>query len=360
MIRCGRCCGWFLGLGLTALLVACQRSPSPQVRVAIPELRRSNYDFIPEQWQERRLAALYAQERLGEIKALSQMDLFLKLCAWTHRQWPHSVPNPWPLDNALDILSAIRAGSTGGWCGQYAYVLADVIKAMGYFNVRYVELCRADGETHFVVEVWSDELRKWLVLDPDYGCYFRLRQRQVPASALEVRASLFGGPEVEAVPIEGDSVSNGVVTLTSEQLSAFFAHVAVSLRSDLMRHRQPYSTRERFDSFLFLRDAHTGPPYDKQIPFRNVTERVEDLDWDCDLVQVTPRISRDRVDLELATLGSMPNFRQLQWRTPGQGDWKVTGARLSLPRQEGTTVVEVVPVNQLGRVGVVQRVEVTW
>jgi len=164
----------------------------PEVRVSLPPARRSNFDFVPEHWREPGLRQLRDGEDYRQITGQTQLELFRKLADWTHRQWTLSVPDPYPPSNAMDILREIRAGRTGGFCGQYAYVLADVLKSLGFFCVRYVELWQDSGRSHFVVEVWLDSSRKWIVLDPTDAVYYVLTASGQPAGALEIHRSLFG------------------------------------------------------------------------------------------------------------------------------------------------------------------------
>jgi len=123
------------------------RTLQPDIRITVGFVSapKSNFHFIPEHWKESKLRQLRDAEGFKDILHQGQLDLFLKLCDWTHRQWKTSVPDPYPLSNAIDILADIRSGKTGGFCGQYAYVLADVLKAMGFFAVRYVELWSGKG-----------------------------------------------------------------------------------------------------------------------------------------------------------------------------------------------------------------------
>src|SRR5574341_946533 len=79
------------------------------------------------------------------------------LCNWTNAQFAPGDPDPYPLSNGLDILKDIRSGKTKGFCGQYAYLLADALKALGYFDVRYLELESKEPQLHFNVEEWRND-----------------------------------------------------------------------------------------------------------------------------------------------------------------------------------------------------------
>jgi hypothetical protein len=335
-------------------LLSCRGERLPEVTAERTAIVRGNFDFIPEHWKEPRLRELFLGETFREITAPGELDLFLAGCDWTHRQWPKGRPEPYPPCNAVDILREIRAGRTGGFCGQYAYVLADVLKASGFFAVRYVELTREDGEGHFVVEAWSDEHAKWMVLDPAYNLWYRLAGSGAPASALEVREALLGGPAVEPV------AARGALDPEAGALAPYYRNVAVSLRSDLMRSGRPLTNQDRLDMFLFFRDARTGKPFGGKVPYRNVTGRREDIAYDCNMARVEVQRAPGRVTLGFRTDGSMPNFKEFRVRTDPAGEWAPSPATMEVTRASGIKTLWVVPVNQFNRSGVTTRVDIEW
>lgn len=84
-----------------------QKSTVAKITVQIPQntIILSNFNFIYEHWTEEKLFTLVENEDYKDITAKEQFEYFLDLCTWTHHQWENSIPNPYPLSNALDILS---------------------------------------------------------------------------------------------------------------------------------------------------------------------------------------------------------------------------------------------------------------
>ena len=117
---------------------------------------------------EPRLLDLRKQEKLDEVVlgASGDLDLFKRLTAWARSQFEPGDPDPYPLSNGISILQDIRSGKTHGFCAQYSYLLGDALKSFGYFAVRYVELESESGSGHFAVEAWSNDLERWILLDP--------------------------------------------------------------------------------------------------------------------------------------------------------------------------------------------------
>ena len=310
--------------------------------------RKSNFHFIPEHWKESKLRILLANENFKDIPSQGQLDLFLKLCDWTHRQWPQSTPDPYPLSNAIDILADIRSGKTGGFCGQYAYVLADVLKAMGYFSVRYVELWSAGGESHFVVEAWSDTFGKWMILDPGENIYYVFRDSGVPASALEVRDAL-----LKEGPVVARSAGSPRIDRGRHKMN-LYANFAVSTRSDLMRLTKPLTIRDRFDMFVFFKDGSTDPgAFNGRIPYIQTTSRVDDIYFDCNYALVGHRLDKkqEKIFFAFATEGSMFNFAGFAVSMDHGKSWRRSGPEFTLAIADRVSSLWVAPVNMLGRFG---------
>lgn len=316
---------------------------------------RGNFPLITEHWDEPQLHQLRSREDFASITAGDTTGLFLKLCHWVHGQWERSIPDPYPRANALEILKEIRAGRTGGFCGQYAYVLADVLKSLGFFCVRYVELWGLRRESHFVVEAWNSELGKWMILDPDQDlAYFRADG--IPANAMEVRSGLFGKQVVSA-----RSAAPGHSSL-GRRFMKYYAHFAVSLRSDLMRSPRPPTVKDRFRDFLFFQDDRTDlSTFQGGIPYSLVTRRVEDLYFDCNSLRMEwERVPQRRaLRFRFFTDGSTPNFMAFQLKPGASADWITLGNdEMLVDITDLPLSFEAAPVNRAGRRGRVSRVVV--
>lgn len=327
-----------------------------RVDVSSVNARKSNFHFIPEHWKEPKLRQLRQDENFKDLQFRDQLDLFLKLCNWTHGQWPISIPAPYPLCNAVDILADIRSAKTGGFCGQYAYVLADVLKSMGFFSVRYVELWSSSGESHFVVEAWSDQFGKWMILDPAENFYYVRIESGLPANALEVRSALLQGGGVTARSASEPRSDRGTHKMY------LYANFAVSMRSDLMRLPKPLTIGDRFEMFLFFKDGKTDPAaFNGTIPYSHVTSRIEDIYFDCNYVRVEHQIDKKqkRVTLTFSTEGSMFNFDRFAMSPDSGKSWRPCSDTLSLQLTKKASLLWVAPVNMAGRFGRPTRVEIT-
>jgi hypothetical protein len=131
--------------------------------------RRSRLHFRWEDPAHPVLRRLRRREKLDDVIAgrETEIDRFMALLNWTRGQWEPGTPSPYPAWNAEVILREIRAKRTGGFCGQYAHVLGQSLLSLGQ-QMRYIGL-----KEHFALEVWSNELTKWIALDPFFGVVFK-------------------------------------------------------------------------------------------------------------------------------------------------------------------------------------------
>ena len=126
------------------------------------------------------LRSLRNREQLDKVVtgAKNDIDVFRQLMEWVRSQWSPGRPHPYPPIDAIVILDKIREGETGGFCAQYCFVLVQCLQSLGY-KARYVTI-----KGHEVTEVWSPELSKWVMLDPQYELY--IREGDTPLSVIEI------------------------------------------------------------------------------------------------------------------------------------------------------------------------------
>ena len=159
-----------------------------------PPVLRSRYPFEYESFGARGLWRLRRGYGLDEViaKGRTEFEQILLLRDWVSRRWDHGYCN---VDNwsktGLEYLRRAEKGECFT-CAVYAFTLTEALTAMG-FPARNITMAQADTDFigpddeigHCVTEVWSNQFRKWIVLDADAAAHFELDG--VPLSALEVR-----------------------------------------------------------------------------------------------------------------------------------------------------------------------------
>jgi hypothetical protein len=114
------------------------------------------------------------------VGAASDEDHARALLRWTRAQFEPGTPDPYPPPDAITTLSEIRAGRTGGFCAQYAFVLVQALQSFG----RPARVVTITG--HEVVETWLPDQARWTMLDP----FFELQVVNAHGrslSAIEIR-----------------------------------------------------------------------------------------------------------------------------------------------------------------------------
>lgn len=144
--------------------------------------------FVYEDPQAPYLAAL--RERFGLDRLVtgagSEYEAILKLGGWVGSQFDHGTDPVAGGDKVCDPVRLIEEGRAGGryWCEIAARLMAHSAASVG-LPARVVTVSR-DGYTweHAVAEVWSNEFRKWFVVDADFNMVYE--HAGVPLSAIEL------------------------------------------------------------------------------------------------------------------------------------------------------------------------------
>jgi hypothetical protein len=154
------------------------------------------------------LKTLRRQEKLDEVAAPGRTEFEKQalLLHWAHRRIKHfGTPPANAPEDALGILKGADANRTFN-CGYYAEVLREALLSMGYVS-RQISLkgARSDGNgsEHSVVEVWSNQYRKWIILDPTLDMYFL--KGKTPLNAFELRQEWFYNKGKELTIVVGKS-----------------------------------------------------------------------------------------------------------------------------------------------------------
>lgn len=124
----------------------------------------SDYDHP----KSKKLRELYRLDTLIANKP-TQLQKQMSAMNWVHNLWVHDPMNVCKSLDALSILKEVKAGKRFR-CVEYAVVLSEVLSALG-FPARAIELNKEGmsfgvGKSHAVTEVWNDDYRKWIMLDP--------------------------------------------------------------------------------------------------------------------------------------------------------------------------------------------------
>lgn len=144
---------------------------------------RPAHAFVYQDMTHPKVRALHERAGLAalERESRSELELIRKIANWANAQWGHLRPLPYPSWDAIEILDRAEQGDAF-WCDYKAALFVQACSAAG-LTARMVGLNRQDADGHTVAEVYSNEFRKWMLVDAWWNCYYE--RDGVPLSAIE-------------------------------------------------------------------------------------------------------------------------------------------------------------------------------
>ena len=306
------------------------------------------------------LETLREQERLDDVVAAgkTEFDKQVLLMDWTYKRFPLFGPPGGKPNSTLEILKAVDEGKSFN-CGFFARVNRDALAAMGYV-VRGVGLKGAksdgNGSEHSILEVWSNQYRKWIVLDPTLNVYFEKDGK--PLNAYEIRQEWFYNDGKDLTIVIGPARERHPVSdlPIDRAYHKGFGMLGINDRS--------------IGKFLYIaytpKTADGGPDYGRMFITKDaLCEGLSYHTRKCpDDPAREPYWPMCQADLKLAVADGAklkvtvdtftPDFAGYRSRVDG-GDWR-EGALESWGLHAGTNSLEVVAVNEFGLTGLPSKV----
>jgi hypothetical protein len=196
-------------LALITLLALVCTAPSLLAKdIKVKEIKEykfisKEYYFTFEDFNHPELVALLKKERIDEVTkpGMTEFDKILLVKSWVHKQLNvPGVASSYPPWNAAVVLDWVRKNKVQVLCGHYAVVFAQIMTGLG-IPARYIDLSSAENEGHFVVEVWSNDFNKWVLMDPYQDQYYQLEG--MPLSALDLHLAFVNEKPGDIMRIQG-------------------------------------------------------------------------------------------------------------------------------------------------------------
>ncbi|HUL51040.1 MAG TPA: transglutaminase domain-containing protein [Candidatus Nitrosotalea sp.] len=314
-----------------------------------------------------RLKELREGHHLDQVIApgRDEFDKQVLLMDWTHQQFKRFGRPSTNSHGALQILKAIDEGHTF-YCSHYAEVLVSAAASLGWVDRplalrRHQGVNKVGGSTeHSVTEIWSNQHRKWVMLDPTSNMY--LEKDGVPLNANEIRNEWFYrdgtnlvfvvGKERKkyrksALPIFlGRFAGFGDLTVEPDELDKY-GFIGYIPNTDLMDSGYDYAkmfiVKDRLcdGTQWHVRTVPSNPAVDPYFP---IDQAALDL-----------RADNGNLGIDLKTM--TPNFDRFEIRID-QGGWKSSTDHVAWKVHPGPNRFEARTVNLFGVTGPVSSVEV--
>ncbi len=337
------------------------------------------YTFTYQDMGHLKVRQLY--ERAGiagmEAAAETELDLIQAISDWANEQWGHMQPMPYPTWDAHEILDRVETGDAF-WCTFKAALFVQACNAAGLTG-RMIGISRKHSDAHTVSEVYSNQFRKWMLVDPWINCYFE--RDGIPLSAREFHDAIadpsgiyivFGkngqGTEFwDKKTGKADSLPSAEKrVLVSEHprkgLIDFYHDVRIVLRNDQTVHPQEAENRY-VDGFMLPYNARGGEFWGPQLHWTDDstapiitsanTSVVNDFEWPLNEVTVDfmkQSINGAPVEIELTFRTLTPSFSHYRLIVDGEESETRSGNFL-WRLKKGRNTLSVCSLNAAGREG---------
>lgn len=314
------------------------------------------------------LVELRERYRLDEVVApgKDEFDRQIRLMDWTHRRFEKFGQPSVETRGALEILTAIDEGHRF-FCTQYMEVFVSSAAGLGWVARplalrRHQGVNKVGGSTeHSVTEIWSNQHRKWVMLDPTSNLY--LEEDGIPLNAWEIRQEWFYNDGKDLVFVVGQERERhrkddlpiklkhfdgfGDLTLEPDELDKY-GFIGYIPNTDLMDSGFDYAGMFIVKDALcdgtkwHVRDLPANPAQDPYFPIGQAT--------------ISLAVEADELTVGLQTL--TPNLERFETRIDG-GDWRPSSRHFVWSVRPGTNRLEARTVNAFGVTGPVSLAEVT-
>jgi len=365
------------GVGVAVLLVAISsgRSESLQegARVFINGRRATlkkvvSLPYVENDYTKRFKFDSFANPKLKQLRERYKLDDVIApgkdefdkqvlLMDWTHRQFKKFGRPSTGSSGALDILQAIADGHTF-FCKHYAEVLISAAASLGWVDRplalrRHQGVAKVGGSTeHSVTEIWSNQHRKWIMLDPTSNLH--LEKEGVPLSAYEIRQEWFyhGGTNLIFVIGQGKRFKKADLPIFLERFPGFgdlavypdeldkYGFTGYIPNTDLMDSGYDYAkmfiVKDRLcdGTKWHVRTVPENPAVDPYFP----------------IGQASLSVTADNGKIQVALKTLTPNFKQYEIRIDG-ADWRCSPDSLTWNTHPGLNRIEARTINQFGVAG---------
>ena len=338
-----------------------------------------SFPFTYQDMNHLKVRKLYDRAGIREMEkaSASELELIRHISDWANIQWGHMQPLPYASWDAHEILDSIEKGDAF-WCTYKAALFVQACNAAG-LTARILGINRKDRDAHTVTEVYSNEFRKWMLVDPWMNCYFE--RDSIPLSAWELHETIsnpegiflvFGengrGTEYwdvksgKAKTIPHDNQRIPIEKDQSKGLYEYYYDIRIVLRNDHTVHPQP-KENIYIDSFMVPYNARGGEWWGPQLHWIDDTTppqitcantgEINDFEWPLNEVNVDLKkisVPGEEAVLEASFSTLTPNFSHYLLEVNGKhvpvdSDvyiWKL---------REGMNSLKVASVNVLGRRG---------
>jgi hypothetical protein len=312
-----------------------------------------------------KLKELREKYKLDEVVApgKDEFDRQVLLLDWTHHQFKkfgRPTANP---KGALEILKGVEEGQTF-FCAHYGATYCSAAASLGWVDRtlalrRHKDYPGAGAPEHTSTEIWSNQYRKWMVMDPTANMY--VEKDGVPLNGVEIRTEWFEREGKDLVFVVGKERKR----YRKADLPIFLGRFAGF--GDLT---VPANEMEKYGFIGYVPNTNlmdAGDDYGKMFIVKDKWceakwhERTNPANPAVDpyfpIGQAALSLSAGAGQVKAAIKTMTPNFKEFQVRIDG-GAWTPSGDSVAWTLHAGANRLEAKTVNKFGVDGPVSTVDV--
>jgi hypothetical protein len=355
-----------------------QRVTTPSGRrIAVEEVHneriiRSPFEFHYQTYDEPRLHELRRKYHLDEVvaPAASEFQAMLLLRNWTRSRFRREDYQPSMADfdglavldrNRHDPRESYPPGQSADPCKFFPYLYIQVLLSMGY-QARLVSI------DHGMVEVWSDQFRKWVAMDAELNHHFE--KDGIPLNMVELLEENYAAKPTRVRIVRGQQSwgdeNTTMVHLKLKELDPqdtirwFDRHLDVAeMRNDWMTNHyfRGHPARSEANSLIYV-NPHLERPIAFEKRLRPRTRRVDEFYWTLNQAEILARRRIDEV-LDLAFDTVTPNFECFEILVDGRVRSRTGAPTFRWRLHEGENTLAVRTVNRFGVPGIESSLKLT-
>jgi len=337
------------------------------------------FPFIYQDMSHLKVRKLYGRAGIEGMvkKSKTELELIQHISDWANKHWGHMLPLPYPAWDAHEILDRAERGDSF-FCTFKAVLFVQACNAAG-LSARILGINPKHRDAHTVSEVYSNEFRKWMLVDPWKNCFYE--RDGIPLSAVDLHYStndpkgiyvVYGEngdgleywafktgkakniPHANArVPFEEDS---------SKNLLAYYYDIRAIMRNDHTVHPQQ-KENVYVDGFMVPYNPRGGEWWGPQLHWTDDatplqitswnTGKITEFEWTLNEVEVDLKkvsVSGEPVVLEAKFSTFTPSFSHYSMVIDGD-TIPIDGDVYKWKLHKGTNSLKIASINTAGRSG---------
>ncbi len=306
---------------------------------------------------------------------------------WVSAQWDHDGLNQPPDEfTALDILKSVHTKKEKYRCVEYGIVLSELLQAYGFVS-RTVALRSNDvayggwGKGHVAMEVWINDLEKWIFLDPQFGTYLTTNNSKMPLNFHEAFLVKNKGRWKDINVIFAAKPPEEIAKARSQYkdfLQNYFGHMTVSSGkgkpkiSLFLESKTPTLVFQAHpsDDVIFTTDASLVYPEinrvslllnyrEKDSNFNKLVQKLR-IETNEDYIKSMPEFAA-KPKFTVKLLNNMPSFSHYEYRVDSDSQWKkVKKDSFEWNALNEKNLIQTKAVNKMGRSGPITKMEISY